>query len=301
MPTPTPSKTETNLGFLPDGTIDCKSLDKEACKISEESASGCEWSQDGCIEDPNVESARIDCTQLEKEVCREFDKAICSWDKDECINVTPRPTQSPATFAPTPVNCNDPNILQEVCKATTYCFWNKYQKTCGNTERPTRSPTPLPTLRPTNMPSPSPTPGAPTVHPTDSPSVSFVPSFSPTINPTVSHKPTISTSPTNSPTISFYPTLNKLAIRTELNSTLRFTPWNSLDRNVQVAASDELRYTKETWDNLGMNAIEHLRYEDLSDAQKEAASMIGFYDDMSWNCWQVCIVAISVFASHVAL
>jgi hypothetical protein len=54
-----------------------------------------------------------------------------------------------------------------------------------------------------------------------------------------------------------------------------------------LAASDGLRYTRETWDVLGTNPIEFLRYDDLSDGQREAAGIIGFVDGISWNCWQV--------------
>ena len=124
---------------------------------------------------------------------------------------------------------------------------------------------------------------------TDAPTTSNKPSLSPTLNPTVSHKPTISLAPTDSPTISFYPTLDITNTRTKLNTT-RFLQWDSLPREVQVAAKDELRYTKQTWDNIGGNGIEYLRYNDLSDAQKEAAKVIGFDNEISWNCWQVCLI-----------
>ena len=75
--------------------------------------------------------------------------------------------------------------------------------------------------------------------------------------------------------------------RTKLDYT-RYTAWNDLSRDKQVAASDELRYTKDSWDNVGSNSIERLRYEDLSDGQKEAAKLLGFDDEIAWNCWQVC-------------
>jgi hypothetical protein len=56
---------------------------------------------------------------------------------------------------------------------------------------------------------------------------------------------------------------------------------------MRVAASVVLMYTRETWDNLGTNPIEFLRYDDLSDKQREASRTLGFVDDRSWNCWQV--------------
>lgn len=68
---------------------------------------------------------------------------------------------------------------------------------------------------------------------------------------------------------------------------LRYTPWNDLPRDKQVLATGSLRYTKSTWDNLGTNSIEQLRYDDLSEEQKEAAIALGFDDEVSWNCWQV--------------
>lgn len=66
---------------------------------------------------------------------------------------------------------------------------------------------------------------------------------------------------------------------------LRFVPWNKLGRSMQLAASDQLRYTKETWDVMGSNPIENLRWSDLSDEQKDAASELGYENEVSWNCW----------------
>jgi len=68
---------------------------------------------------------------------------------------------------------------------------------------------------------------------------------------------------------------------------IRYTPWNELSRELQVLATGSLRYTKSTWDNLGTNSIEQLRYDDLSAEQMEVAKALGFEDDISWNCWQV--------------
>lgn len=66
---------------------------------------------------------------------------------------------------------------------------------------------------------------------------------------------------------------------------LRYVPWSELARDLQVTATDNLRYTKETWDNLGSNPIEHLRWDDLSQKQQDAALELGFDDEVSWNCW----------------
>jgi len=233
----------------------------------------------------------VNCTALEKEDCKlGVGQFTCEWTNKGCISVSSTPTASPSTAKPTflTVNCTDPNILQEICKANPTCFWDKYKKTCSDyvSDRPTRTPT-------TNKPSMSPIVG--TKSPvTDAPTTSNKPSLSPTLNPTVSHKPTISPAPTDSPTISFYPTLDITNTRTKLNTT-RFLQWDSLPREVQVAAKDELRYTKQTWNNVGGNGIEYLRYNDLSDSQKEAAKVIGFDNEISWNCWQVCAVAAVSF------
>ena len=59
-----------------------------------------------------------------------------------------------------------------------------------------------------------------------------------------------------------------------------------------------LRYTKLTWDTLGTNSIELLRYDDLSEDQKEAARELGFDDSASWNCWQVRYIIICIAFKH---
>ena len=81
---------------------------------------------------------------------------------------------------------------------------------------------------------------------------------------------------------------------------IRFTPWNQLSRELQALATGSLRYTKSTWDILGSNSIEHLRFDDLSDEQKEVAMALGFEDDFSWNCWQVSVVAKKMKHQHNA-
>ena len=75
---------------------------------------------------------------------------------------------------------------------------------------------------------------------------------------------------------------------------IRYTPWNELSRELQVLATGSFRYTKLTWDTLGTNSIELLRYDDLSEDQKEAARELGFDDSFSWNCWQVRYIIICV-------
>jgi len=73
-------------------------------------------------------------------------------------------------------------------------------------------------------------------------------------------------------------------VRPERND-MRFVPWNKLERSLQLTASKHLRYTRETWDVLGSNSIEALRWSDLSDEQKNAARELGFNSQASWNCW----------------
>ena len=51
---------------------------------------------------------------------------------------------------------------------------------------------------------------------------------------------------------------------------------------------------------MGTNPIEQLRWDDLSDKQKEASIQLGFEDEVSWNCWQVrsrYIISASVIVS----
>ena len=236
---------------------------------------------------PIEDGVTFNCTSpaISKESCK--DAEYCIWDKNICLDATPEPSLSPTTSAPTPIDCLSPNITQATCKTHPACMWNKYQKVCEvfSTDSPTRNPTKRPTERPTLSPTEAP---KPTSSPSNEPSVSTEPSWVPSNSPTISAEPSISIAPTAAPTVSHYPTMSGVTnTRTKLDYT-RYTAWNDLSRDKQVVASNELRYTKDSWDNVGTNYIERLRYEDLSDGQKEAAALLGFEDDIAWNCWQVC-------------
>eukprot|EP00986_Skeletonema_menzelii_P020481 scaffold31292_cov154-Skeletonema_menzelii.AAC.1 len=65
---------------------------------------------------------------------------------------------------------------------------------------------------------------------------------------------------------------------------LRWTPWDDLDRDIQIEVSEALGYNKNNWNNLKTNDVEKLRWSDLSERKKAAATMLG-YDEWSWNCW----------------
>jgi len=67
---------------------------------------------------------------------------------------------------------------------------------------------------------------------------------------------------------------------------VRYVPWNELGRDLREAAAGELRYTRETWNAMGTASVERLRWDDLSEGQRGAARILGFEDDVSWNCWQ---------------
>lgn len=65
---------------------------------------------------------------------------------------------------------------------------------------------------------------------------------------------------------------------------MRWLPWNELDRDIQIEVSEALGYNKINWNNLKTNEVEKLRWSDLSERKKSAATKLGF-DEWSWNCW----------------
>ena len=65
---------------------------------------------------------------------------------------------------------------------------------------------------------------------------------------------------------------------------MRWVPWDNLDRDIQVEVSEALGYNRDSWNNFKTNEVEQLRWSDLSERKKSAASRLGF-DKWSWNCW----------------
>ena len=254
--------------------IACDALSsRSSAEIDCLSTSHCEWialfgggggKEDG---DPHCRTRVICVGVYEKDACRDA-SPTCEWDDGAgvCVVATMAPTsESPTTASPT---------------------------TDGPTTSPPTTDAPTATSAPTVSPSASARPtAAPVASPTATPSDSAAPSVRPTHGPSASASP--SAYPTDTPHPSDHPTSSRLPtradyeyVRPEIND-VRFVTWNELSRDKQLAASDGLRYTRETWDVPGTNPIEFLRYDDLSDGQREAAGIIGFVDGISWNCWQV--------------
>lgn len=150
---------------------------------------------------------------------------------------------------------------------------------------PTARPSLKPTLNPTKSPSytPSTTPTqSPSAKPSDQPSSSPTTSSKP--SPTLSSKPSLSASPTYSPTKTQFPTLVDYKYKRPQRVDIRWTPWDDLDLNIRIEVRDALGYNKHNWNNLKTNDVEKLRWSDLSERKKAAATMLGF-DKWSWNCW----------------
>jgi len=57
-----------------------------------------------------------------------------------------------------------------------------------------------------------------------------------------------------------------------------------LDREIQIEVSEALGYNRNNWNNLKTNDVEKLRWSDLSERKRTAATLLGF-DKWSWNCW----------------
>ncbi len=247
-------------------------LSRSSAEIDCLSTSHCEWiasfsggdKEDG---DPHCRT-RVICAEVyEKDVCKDA-SPTCEWDDDAkvCGVATMAPTsESPTTASPTTY---EPTTSPPTTDAPTVTY--------APTASPSASarPTAAPVASPTSNPSDS---AAPSVRPTHGPSASASPSAYPTDTPHPSHHPTSSRLPTRA---------DYVYVRLERNDA-RFATWDELPRDAQLVASNGLRYTRETWDAPGTNTIEHLRYDDLSDGQREAAGIIGFVDGIAWNCWQV--------------
>eukprot|EP00571_Detonula_confervacea_P011923 CAMPEP_0172304960 /NCGR_PEP_ID=MMETSP1058-20130122/6291_1 /TAXON_ID=83371 /ORGANISM="Detonula confervacea, Strain CCMP 353" /LENGTH=1111 /DNA_ID=CAMNT_0013016367 /DNA_START=17 /DNA_END=3355 /DNA_ORIENTATION=+ len=275
-PTPRPSSlTPTTLpSFPPTTIIDSNNLDVSKSEVVE------------CL-NPNIS----------KEDCK--NAANCDWNQSQCEALSLAPTTVPPSTSPIQVDCLNPIISKEDCEDAFSCRWD-----ISECQVVTLSPTTSPSMSPMKSPTPAPTTAKPTMgtdRPTTIPSLdpsaqpSSSPSFPPTTSsaptpllsliPSISTSPTISALPTHSPTITAFPTMGGYEYIRPKRVDLRYVPWNRLDRNTQVVATEHLRYTKETWDNLGTNPIESLRWDDLSDKQKNASIELGFEDEVSWNCW----------------
>jgi len=254
--------------------IACDALSsRSSAEIDCLSTSHCEWiasfgGGDGEDGDPHYCRTRVICVEVyEKDVCRGA-SPTCEWDDGAgvCGVATMAPTsESPTTASPT---TDEPTTSSPTTDAPTATSAPTMSPSAS--ARPTAAPVPSPTSAPSDSPAPS-------VRPTHGPSASAFPSSSPTATSPPSDHPTSSLPPTRA---------DYEYVRPKING-MRFVPWNELSRDAQLAASDGLRYTRETWDVLGTNPIEFLRYDDLSDGQREAAGIIGFVDGISWNCWQV--------------
>ena len=141
----------------------------------------------------------------------------------------------------------------------------------------------------------------PTVVDTSRPSSSFIPSSLPSYHPTAhpSTPPTVSTSPTvahsshpskssapitptASPTESVAPTYEYIRPG---RVDLRYVTWERLTDEQRSVASDDLKYNQQTWNELGTNQLEDLRWSYLNASQRSSASLLG-YDEPSWNCFQ---------------
>jgi len=65
----------------------------------------------------------------------------------------------------------------------------------------------------------------------------------------------------------------------------RYKSFDKLSTTSQAIAEEQLGYTDISWNNFGIAPIEKKRWSELTDAQRDGASLLGFTEGV-WDCYQ---------------
>ena len=267
--------------------LECPNLDKDACKITP----NCEYDNKSKL-----------CT---KDTLAPTPAPVTSPPSDLPTNGPSimRSTSPSVSLSDVPVSCFCCLIVKKVPHRLFPCA-QSIPPSINRSDMPSSSPSISPSHISSSSPSSLPS-YHPTIYPTTSPTVSASPtvtiSSQPSSHPSKSSAPTsmepteapislepteapISIEPTGSPTKSVAPTVAPYKYIRPGRVDIRYVTWDRLTDDQRLIASGDLEYNRETWNELGTNPLENLRWSDLNARQQSSASLLG-YDEPSWDCW----------------